>query len=141
MDIAAMASGPETDANETIIPLASEALSVGRRTVEATTRVHVRTTETDHIVDESLTEQRVEIERVGVNRQVDAVPEIRTEGDITIIPVVREELVVQRRLILTEEIHLRRVTSTNRHRENVRLRHQEIDVEEARPLAEDHPEH
>lgn len=125
-----MTSRPKADANETIIPLASEELSVVRQPVQKTTRVRVRATESDHVVDEPLADERVEVERVPINRAVDAVPEVRTEGDTTIIPVMREELVVQRRLLLAEEIHLRRVRSTKRHREVVRLRHEEAEIEE-----------
>ena len=42
-----------------------------------------------------LTEQKVEITRVPVNRVVDKAPAVRTENDTTIIPVLEEVLVVQ----------------------------------------------
>lgn len=35
-------------------------------------------------------------------------PEIRTEGDVTIVPVLEEVLVVEKRLVLKEELHIRR---------------------------------
>jgi hypothetical protein len=48
------------------------------------------------------------VERIPVNRLVDTAPETRTEGDVTIIPIVEEVMVVEKRLLLKEEIHIRR---------------------------------
>ena len=55
-------------------------------------------------------------------------PAIRQEGDVTIVPVVEEIVVVERRLMLKEELHVRRVRSTHRHEETVTLRYQEAEV-------------
>ena len=38
---------------------------------------------------------------------VEKPPPVRTEGDVLIVPVV-EEVVVERRLMLSEELHIRR---------------------------------
>jgi stress response protein YsnF len=43
-----------------------------------------------------------------MGRIVETAPEIRTEGDVTILPVVEEVLVVEKRLVLKEELHIRR---------------------------------
>ena len=75
-----------------------------------------------------MTSERFEIERVPVGRTVEAVPPARTEGDLTIMPVVEEIGVVERRLVLKEEIHIRRVRHTERHRETVTLRAQDAVV-------------
>ncbi len=112
-----------------VIPLAAEELSVGRREVVlGTLRVDVRTTTEDRVVDEALSRQRVEVEHVPIGRVVTSVPAVREEGDTTIIPVVEEVLVWERRLVLKEEIHLRRVRTTENHRETVALRVQEATV-------------
>lgn len=50
--------------------------------------------------------------RVSVDRKIDAIPDVVTEGELTIIPVVEERLVVTRELYLREEIHIRRVERT-----------------------------
>lgn len=129
-----MASPPETG-EKIVLPLHSEDFSVQRRTVKRDVRVRVRTTSHEQLVDEPLTHENVEIERITVNRPVDAVPPVREEGNLTIIPIVEETLVVERRLILKEEIHLRRVRTTTRHRETVTLRDEEAVVERAEPGA------
>ena len=76
----------------------------------------------------ALTSERVEIETIPMNLQIDAVPEVRQEGDTTIVPVVEERLVVKRQLLLKEEVRIRRVRSTERHQQTVKLRYQEAVV-------------
>ena len=111
---------------ETLIPLHAEELSVSKERVE-TGRVHVGTVTRTHdeLVDEELANERVEIERIPLNKPIDAVPAVRQEGDVTIVPVVEEVLVTKRSLFLKEEIHIRRIHTTERHRETVTLRRQE----------------
>jgi uncharacterized protein (TIGR02271 family) len=112
---------------ETVIPLLQEELSVAKRVVE-TARVRVSRVTHDHqqLVDELLNHEKVEVERVPVDRPVDAMPSIRQEGEVTIIPVVEEVLKVERCLVLKEEVHIRRVKTTERHQEQVTLRKQEV---------------
>jgi stress response protein YsnF len=112
------------------IPLYTEEVSVEARKVErGTVRVHVQTKTREHPVDEDVIHQRIEIERVAIGQVVDALPPVRQEGDTTVISVVEEIVVVERRLILKEEIRLRRVQTTERHRESVTLREQEAVIE------------
>jgi uncharacterized protein (TIGR02271 family) len=95
---------------ERVVPLLADRLSVERRRVE-TGRVIATVTTHHHeqVIKEDLVHEGVEVDRVPIGRTVDAIPPIREEGDTTIIPVVEEVLVVERRLILKEEVHLRRV--------------------------------
>ena len=112
---------------ETVIPLLEEELSVAKRVVE-TARVRVSRVTHDHqqLVDELLNHEKVEVERVPVDRPVEAMPSIRQEGEVTIIPVVEEVLKVERCLVLKEEVHIRRIKTTERHQEQVTLRKQEV---------------
>jgi stress response protein YsnF len=61
------------------------------------------------------------------------VPPIRQEGDITIIPVVEEVVIVERRLVLKEEVRVRRLSTKEQHQETVVLRKQEAVVTRERP--------
>ncbi len=117
------------------IPLHIEDVSIERRKVERKVRVHVHTISHDHLVDEALARETIEIERVAIGQPVDAAPPVREEGDVTVISVVEEILVVERRLILKEELRLRRVRTTERHRETVTLREQQVVIERAEPGA------
>lgn len=70
-----------------------------------------------------------EVERVELNRVVDAVPEQRTEGETIVIPVVREEAVVVKKLILEAEIRLRKRQTVNQRTESVTLRSETARIE------------
>jgi stress response protein YsnF len=76
--------------------------------------------------------EAVEIERTAIGRPVEAMPAVREEGDTIVVPIVEEVLVVERRLMLKEEVRIRRVRSTQRHQERVTLRHQEAVVTRVR---------
>ncbi len=119
----------EDHMGEAVLRLHAEEVSVGRRAVQGRVQVHVHTVTREHVVDEALTHERVEIERVAIGRPVDSVPPDRQEGDTTVISVVEEVVVVHRQLVLREEVRMRRVRVTEQHRETVSLRAQEAVVE------------
>ena len=91
------------------------------------------TREHETFVDEALNHERVQIERRPIGRQVDAIPPVRQEGDTTILSVVEETLVIARRLILKEEVHIRRLHVSERHQEAVVLRKQEAVITRIEP--------
>ena len=129
-------SGVERPDEERKLQLFAEELSVAKEKVETgRVRVSTHTHERGAIVDEDLARERVEIQTIPLGVQIDTVPEVRQEGDTTIIPVVEEQLVVQRRLMLKEEVRITRVRSTERYQEKVKLRYQEAVVtrQEAEP--------
>ena len=116
------------------VPLHEEEISVSRREIKkANVQVALVTGTREQLIDEELTQVRVEIVRVPIERVVDVVPPIRQEGDITIIPVVEEIVVVERRLVLKEEVRVRRVSTKERHQETVVLRQQEAAVTREEP--------
>ncbi len=124
-----MHSAP-TDNSELIVPLHVEELSVSvRPVITGRVRVHVQTHEREHTIDEPLDTTRVDVERVAIGRVVDAYPPVREEGATTIISVVEEVLVTERRLVLKEEIRLTRVTTREQHRETLVLREQQATIE------------
>jgi uncharacterized protein (TIGR02271 family) len=111
---------------ETHFPLYAEDLTVSKRQIAGDmVQIGTITRETESLVDETLNHERVQIDRIPVGRQIDAVPPVRQEGDTTILSVVEETIVVERRLILKEEIHIRRLHVSERHQEAVILRKQE----------------
>src|SRR5271166_6697524 len=111
-----------TDPEEIAIPLYEEqATAAKRRVVTGQVQVSTVTREHEQVIDEMLAREQVEIERTPINKQVEGMPAIREEGDTTIIPVVEEILVVERRLVLKEEVRIRRVHRNENHRERVIL--------------------
>ncbi len=106
----ALASTPEEYA---AIPLVEERLSVGKRSVESgRVRVRVTVEERQETVTEALARDDVQVDRVPRNERLTEMPHVRLEGSTTIIPVVEEQLVVEKALVLVEEIHVRRRTET-----------------------------
>jgi uncharacterized protein (TIGR02271 family) len=116
--------------------LHAEEISVARRRVEGdTVRISTVTRETEKLVNEALMHERLEVEHVAIGRRIDTSPPVREEGDVTIIPVVEEILVIEKRLILKEEVRIRRVRVPDVHREVATLREQDVVVERTKPEA------
>ena len=123
--------GTDRDA---VLPLLEEALLVGKRRVETgRVRVSVATDTEERLVRETLRTERAEVERVAVGRELadgEAAPAIRQEEDGTVVvPVLEEVLVVERRLVLREEIRLRLVAVDETVEQPVTLRRQRAEVE------------
>ncbi len=116
------------------IPIAEEEVRIGKRMVErGKVRVRSVTEEVEEMASATLDGQAVEVERVPVDRMVETAPDIRTEGDVTIIPVVEEVLVVEKRLVLKEELHVRRRATTEEVAVPVTVRRQRAVVERVSP--------
>ena len=122
----------ETDkpGTEIVIPVLEERVVIGTRPLE-TDRVLVRTrVETrDETVERALRSDTVEIERVPVGRVIETAPEPREQDGVLIVPVVEEELVLRTRLVLKEEVHIRRIQGTRPVRHDVRLRREVVSTE------------
>jgi uncharacterized protein (TIGR02271 family) len=112
-----------------VVPLHEETLGIERRQVETgRVRIQTRVRERTEVVDEPVMRERADVERVPIGKVVDAAPLPREEGDTLVIPVVEERLVVERRLVVTEEIRVRKTRVTERHREAITLRSEEAEV-------------
>lgn len=105
-----------------------EEAAVSKRARRTLVRAARTTTVRDELAEADLESVQVVVERVAIGRVVDEVPPIRTEDGVTIMSVVEEELVMVRRLVLKEEVHLRTVRSLSRHAETVSLRKQGVSI-------------
>lgn len=116
------------------IPLAEEQVRVEKR-VRETGRVRVakRVDTRTETIEESLRGEEVDVERVQVERYVDEPSPSRTEGDTTIIPVYEEVLVVEKRLLLKEELHITKRRTERRHTQDISLRSERVEVERLDP--------
>jgi len=108
-----------------------EELDVRTRRVETGAGVRVEKTieEREESIDEALLREDVDVERVVVNRVVDAPVAVRYEGDTMVVPVLEEVLVVEKRLVLKEEIRITRRRSEFRDPQRVVLRREHAAVE------------
>jgi len=107
-----------------------EELDVQKRLVETgkvriTKVVHERET----LVDEPLFHDKVAITRVPMQRVVDGPVPVREENGTTIISIVEEVLVVEKRLMLREEIHIRKQRIETHQPQHITLRSEEVRIE------------
>jgi hypothetical protein len=62
----------------------------------------------EYTLDDALFSDDVTVERIPVNRLLDAPAETRQEGETTVIPVMEEVITIQKRLFLREEVRITR---------------------------------
>ena len=118
----------QTEPDE-LITLAEERVHVGKREVERGRVVVRKRIETrEEFAEAILHHEELSVERVPLGVPVDAPPPVREEGDVLIVPVVEEQLVVRTRLVLKEELRVTRHRRTETFREPVRLRAEVAEV-------------
>lgn len=122
---------------DAVLALHAEDLAITKRQVVRTVQVRRETRSRDTLVEEALTKTGVVIEHVAMGQFVDAVPPVREEGDTTILPIVEEVVVIERRLRLVEEVRIRRVQTSSMHVETVTLREQHAVVTRSDPVVQD----
>ncbi len=114
----------------TLIPLVEERLTVDKRVVETgKVRLHKTIQEYSESLNESLDMHTYDIERVLLNQPIDAVPAVRHEEETTIYPLVEEQLVLTKQLILKEEIRVTRRHAVRQDTQVVTLRREHLTVE------------
>jgi stress response protein YsnF len=114
-----------------VIPVLAEELSVGKITEKTGRALRVRVTareETQRIPVIDHVEE-LSVERVPVNRLVDARAAAREEGDVLIVPVYEAVAVVEQRLMLREDLRITRRQRTVTREEEVVLRREVAIVE------------
>jgi uncharacterized protein (TIGR02271 family) len=121
-----------------VVPVLVEELEVQKRSVETgkvriTKVVHERET----TVDEPLWHDDVAITRVPIQRVVEGPVPVREENGTTIISVVEEVLVVEKRWMLREEIHIHQQRLETHQPQRIMLRSEEVQVERVPQAAED----
>jgi uncharacterized protein (TIGR02271 family) len=117
--------------SEMKIPLLEEQATVTKRDVP-TGRVRVSThvENIDEVAHADLLSDNVEITRVTIGERVTgSVPQVRTEGDLTIVPIFEEVMVVEKQLFLKEELHIRKRSEATSVEVPVTLKRQWADID------------
>jgi uncharacterized protein (TIGR02271 family) len=115
--------------DDVVIPVIEEELETGTRAVKTGgVRVDKHVEKRIRRVSAPLLHEDVEVRRVPVNREVTEVPKARRHGDTIIVPVVEEEMVVTKRLVLKEEIHLVKRRTRDRVVKEVELEREHAEV-------------
>jgi uncharacterized protein (TIGR02271 family) len=126
-----------------VIPVIEETLRVDKvATDQGGYRVSKRVELREEIVEEELLRDEVRIERrpVGETLPAGSSPAPYYDGDTLVIPVLTETVVVEKRLLLVEEVRISRRPVKERSRQPVTLRAERIEIErlDAEPASEPH---
>jgi stress response protein YsnF len=120
----------ELEHDREVIPLVEErAVVLKRKKLTGGVRVRTVVHEDEEVIDEPLTTEEVEVERVPLDRWVKAPVPVRQEGETTIITLLEEVAVVEKRLRATEEVRITRRRTTRQTSQHVTLRREEAVVE------------
>lgn len=93
--------------DDVVIPVIEEELETGTRSVKTgSVRIDKHVQKRVRRISAPLLHEDLEVRRVPVNREVSEAPKVRRHGNTVIVPVVEEEMVVTKRLVLKEEIHI-----------------------------------
>ena len=127
----------QSDEFADVIPVMQEFIRIEKRLVE-TGRVviHKTVTERAEAVEVILKQQDLLVERVPIGRVVAEAPQSRQEGDTLIVPILEEVLVVEKRLMLKEELHIRNHSSERTEHKTVTLRAEQVDIQQIDGRAE-----
>ena len=119
---------------ETRVPVVEEQLQVETGVVGlGEIRVHKAVEATEEVHRGPLDREDVEIQRVRVDRPVDIPEQRRQEGDWLVIPIMEEVFVVQKQLVVREEIRIRKQLVTEEREVREVIRRERATIEDTRP--------
>ena len=122
---------------EVVIPIVEETLSVSKRVVEQGGVRIVKTVTTEEAtIEEPTIHEGASVERVAVNRllsQGEELPKARREGDTLIIPIFEEVVVTEKRMRLTEELHILLTRTETVTPQTTTIRRESVHIESIAP--------
>ena len=114
-------------------PVMEETLHVDKQRVDTGRglRLHKTVTEHEHIIDQPLRRDELVVEHVPIGQVVaeGMTPSTRYEGETLVVPVLEEVLVVQKQVLLKEEVRITRREREVHEPQTVRLRSEHVSVE------------
>ena len=113
------------------IPIIQEEVQITKEVVESgSVRISKSVHEVEEMYNIPISYEEHDVQRVTLNQLIEtAPPAIRYEGDTMIIPILREEVVVQKRLVLVEEVHVTKRQVEKTIQQPVTLLKEELNVE------------
>jgi len=134
-ELAAMGSGmraASSSRDEIRVPVLEERLTVGTRPTELGEVVLHKTVELfEQVARQPILREDVIVERVEMHQELEAPVEPHMDGDWFVVPIMEEVLVVQKRLVLKEEIRIKKRQVTEEYEVREQLRREHLDVEDA----------
>ncbi|MDX1662202.1 MAG: YsnF/AvaK domain-containing protein [Candidatus Promineifilaceae bacterium] len=119
-----------TEGEARVIELIAERADIHKvRRESGAVRIRKVVDEEEELIEVPLISEDVEVTRVAVDRPIDGPIPIREEGNTIILPLIEEVLVVQKQLVLKEEVHISRKKIETTASERVMLRKEDVVVE------------
>jgi uncharacterized protein (TIGR02271 family) len=114
---------------DAIFPVIQEEAIVEKRVVE-TGKIIIskKISEREEIVDIPLFQEKVDVERVSINQVIQERPTVRQDGEVMIIPVVEEQVFYQKRLVLVEELHVRKQVVQTHQPQKITLSKEDVEI-------------
>jgi uncharacterized protein (TIGR02271 family) len=112
-----------------VLPVIEEQLDVSVHQKTSGVRLTKQVQEREELVDEPTIVEELEVERVPRNQVLDGPVSVRQEEDTLIVPLVEEVLVLEKRMVLREEVHITKKRRHVRSPQRVILRREEVLVE------------
>ncbi|WP_338768135.1 YsnF/AvaK domain-containing protein [Bernardetia sp. ABR2-2B] len=119
------------EGEEVIIPVMEEKIHIEKEIIESgKVQIIKKVDEQKSKVEVPINHTEVQVERKAINKYVEQNPAaIRQEGDTTIVSVLKEVVVVQKKTLLVEEIHITKTQKQEIHTEDVTLKSEKVSVE------------
>lgn len=113
-----------------VIPIVEEqAVILKRKTLAEGVRVRTVVHEDEAVIDEPIAIETIEVERVPLERWVEGPVPVRQEGGTTIVTLLEEVVVVEKRLRATEEVRITKRRDVEKSSQSVTLRREEAVIE------------
>lgn len=114
-----------------VIPVIEEQVKIDKQVIESgVVRILKNVHEEEVTVNIPVLHEEHDIKRVPVNEYLEVPPPpIRYEGETMIIPILREEVVIQKRIVLVEELHITKRQVETNEPQQVMLRKEEVTVD------------
>lgn len=123
-----------TTSDEVTIPVVEESVHVEKlSTPIGSVQLHVVPEQRTEHLQIPISTEHAEVRTVEVRRFVEEAPPVREEGDTLIVPIVEEVLVVHKRLMVREEIHIVRRRATHVDERDVVLRSEKVEITRQKP--------
>ena len=121
--------GDGTVVEHIVIPVIEEELNIAKHPRKTTVRVTKEVIEEEETIDDTGFHERIDIERVPVDRIIQEPMRVRYEGETMVIPVMEEVVVVEKRLVLKEEIRVTKSQVPAAKAKPVTLRKERVKIE------------
>jgi uncharacterized protein (TIGR02271 family) len=116
--------------NELVVPVLNEELHADAIPVQTGgVRVTKHVQGHDEILEQELRKGRVEVKRVKTERVVHGPQPVQRVGNTLVVPIVSEVLHVEKRWVVTEEIHLTQVEERETVQQTVTVNREQADVQ------------